>query len=307
MTDACAELLLIDAFTDRAFAGNPAGVVLRADALDESQMQKIAREVHASETAFVTAFDGRTASVRYFTPRCEVDYCGHATVAAMAALAWEGRLEVDDVPVTVQLATHAGQMACELRPHPYFGVEVIQTQARPRFADFGYRVELLAGALGLDAQQIPKGWPLGRAYTGLWALVVPVASRKAIDSARPDFAALADLDDKLGCASTHLYTYQGERELYCRDFSPAVGVPEDPVTGSASGAAAALLLREGAIAATPPITVILFEQGCAMGRPGRVRVEVDHEGESISAVRIAGTAVLVLRGQITVPPQAEKA
>jgi len=175
------------------------------------------------------------------------------------------------------------------------------TQPKPRFADFGYRIELLAGALGLDAYSIPASNPMGLAYTGLWALVVPVVSRAVIDAARPDFAALADLNRKVGCASTHLYTQIGPNRIYCRDFSPAVGVPEDPVTGSAMGATAALLVREKAIDLTPPVTRIEAEQGHALGRAGRAFIDVRHGSAGPEQVRVSGTAVEVFTGRIRIP------
>ncbi len=296
------DVQLIDAFSDRAFAGNPAGVVLDAAELDEAQMQQMAREINASETVFLVGRGDDDWRARYFTPTQEVDFCGHATLALGAALAWAGRVEPAEPPARIALVVPAGDIALDLRPHPATGVEVTMTQAPPRFADFGYRIELLAGALGMESYQIPPSWPLGLAYTGLWALVVPVVSREAIDAARPDFAALADLNNKLGAASTHLYTHAGPNKLYCRDFSPAVGVAEDPFTGSAMGATAALLVREDAVDTSPPTTRLEAEQGQALGRPGQARLEVDHGDAGPISVRLTGTAALSLEGRLLVPP-----
>ena len=299
--DQTLNVLLVDAFCDQAFAGNPAGVVLDGEGLSDAAMQKVARELNASETAFAVGIGPKHARLRYFTPACEVNYCGHATVAALSALVWENRVDLGEEPLELTLQTKAGVLSARLHPHPYYGVEVVQTQAKPLFADFGYSLDLLGAVLGLESYQIPAGWPLGRAYTGLWALVVPVASADAMRAAKPDFVALAQLNEKLGCASTHLYTFQGERQILCRDFSPAVGVNEDPVTGSASGATAALLVKENAVKRTPPTTIVQMEQGANLGRPGRVRIEVDHEDSEVRAVRMAGTAVLSLRGQMVWP------
>lgn len=294
-------VVVVDAFTERAYAGNPAGVVLDAAGLSDDQMQRIAREINASETVFLTGGAAGLFKARYFTPAQEVDFCGHATVALASALVWDGRVELADGAARITLAVKAGDLSIALEPHEACGVEVVMTQAKPRFADFGYRIELLAVALGLDSYQIPPSWPLGLAYTGLWALIVPVATLAGIDAARPDFAALADLNRKLGCASTHLYTHAGPNRLYCRNFSPAVGVPEDPVTGSALGAMAALLVREGAVALSPPTAVLTAEQGHAAGRPGQARIQVDHGQSGPSEVRVAGTAVQVLEGRIRLP------
>lgn len=295
------ELWLIDAFAERPFAGNRAGVVLDGDALSTDQMQAIANEVNASETVFVTASEGTRFKLRFFTPEREVDYCGHAVVAVMSALAWAGRILVEDQPVTAQITLKIGDLPIELRPRGGRSLEVISTQAAPRFAPFERSLDLLAGCLGIERAQIPAGWPLGLAYTGLWALVVPLPSRPAIDAARPDFASLAELNRKIGVVSTHLYTYQGPNELYCRDFSPAAGVFEDPVTGSAIGATAALLVKEGALKLTPPVTHLTADQGHAIGRPGRARIEVTHNEGGVERVRVAGSAVLAFEGRIRLP------
>jgi trans-2,3-dihydro-3-hydroxyanthranilate isomerase len=292
---------IVDAFTERPYAGNPAGVVLEAEGLTPEQMQRVARELNASETVFAGAPAEGGLPVRYFTPTQEVDFCGHATLALAVAWALARRPVDEALPASLRLATHAGPIPVELRPHPTCQVEAVMTQARPRFADFGYRLELLAGALGLQPAQIPPGWPLGLAYTGLWALVVPVISPDALARARPDFVALADLNRKLGCASTHLYSLTGDASLVSRDFSPAVGVPEDPVTGSALGATAALLLKEGALRRTPPVTRVTAEQGAAVGRPGQARIELTEEVPGQITVRVAGTAVSVARGSLRRP------
>jgi PhzF family phenazine biosynthesis protein len=307
MTTAETEVQLVDAFSDRPYAGNPAGVVLEASGLTEAQMRRIANELHASETAFVV---GGTAGgeggmpplfrVRFFTPTHEVDFCGHATVAVISALCGEGRIPVSGAPVQATLSVRAGDLPIEVRPHPACGVEVIMTQAPARFAPFTHSRALLAGCLGIDRMQIPDGWPLALAYTGLWALVVPVANASALDQAKPDFTALAELNRKLKVVSTHLYTHAGPHALLCRDFSPAVGVFEDPVTGSALGATAALIVKEGAMQLTPPLTVLTASQGHAVGRPGNARIEVEHDDGGIRRVRVAGTAVRCLSGRIRI-------
>ncbi|HOX42140.1 MAG TPA: PhzF family phenazine biosynthesis protein [Myxococcota bacterium] len=292
---------IVDAFSERPYAGNPAGVVLDAQGLTAEQMQRVARELNASETVFAGAPAEDGLPVRYFTPTQEVDFCGHASLALGVAWALDRRPGAEALPGQLTLATRAGAVPVELRPHPTCQVEACMTQARPRFADFGYRLELLAGALGLEVAVIPPGWPLGLAYTGLWALVVPVISVDALARARPDFVALADLNRKLGCASTHLYTLTGDASLVSRDFSPAVGVPEDPVTGSALGATAALLLKEGALRKTPPVTRVSAEQGASVGRPGQARIELAEDVQGQLVVRVAGTAVPVARGALRRP------
>jgi PhzF family phenazine biosynthesis protein len=295
------ELLLVDAFTQEPFLGNPAGVVLDAAGLDDSQMQKIASEVQASETAFVIGEQQGGFRLRYFTPKAEIAFCGHASVATMSALATAGRIQVGDKPAKVLLSAPGGEFNVELRQNPAGQVQVVITTGKPEFAPFRYSLDLLAGALGTSRYNIPDSWPLGLSSAAGWTLVVPVTTREALDAARPDFEALAKLNEKIKVSCTFLYTWQGPTDMYCRCFAPAVGVAEDPVTGVGMTAAAALIVRESAIALTPPVTRMTGEQGTHMGRKGTVSLEVVHGDNGVVKVRLGGTAVEVMRGRMRVP------
>jgi PhzF family phenazine biosynthesis protein len=294
-------ILKVDAFTSSAFAGNPAGVVLDAEDLSDKQMQKVAAEVQASETAFVVGEEPGRFRVRYFTPRAEVDFCGHASIAVLSALAWHGRIQIEDEPVEVALSVKAGELPVEVRPHPVCKVEVVLTGAEPRFSSFGYSLDLLCGILGIDRYQLPEHWPLGFASVGAWTLVVPVTTKEDLNAARPDFTSLAQLLEKVGATVAMLYTWQGPVDLYCRGFAPGVGIPEDPVTGTGIAAVSALVVREGAVETTPPLTKLCAEQGTHLGRPGHVPVEVVHSDKGVDRVRLAGTAVQVMEGKMRLP------
>jgi len=300
MKEPSVEILLVDAFTVEPFAGNPAGVVLEAGDLTDAQMLAIAREMHASRTAFVTAMEDDGVRLRCFGPAGEVAFCDHAGVAVLSALVRRGRIRVEDEPVTTALLTRAGRVGAELRPHPAAGVEVVLTCPPPRFRSFGYSLDLLCGILGMDRYQLPERWPLGVVSAGAWCLVVPATTRDVVDSARPDFASLAQLCEKLQAEAAMLYTWQGPVDLYLRGFAPGAGVPEDPVTAAGIAAVAALVVRERAVQLNPPETTLTAEQGTAMGRPGHLPLTVRHDREDIEWVRIAGTAVEVLEGRIRV-------
>lgn len=303
MQERSVEILLVDAFTDKPYAGSPAGVVLEAGALAEHQMLAIAREMHAPRTAFVTAEEDDGVRVRFFSPAHEVPFSAHAGLAVLAALARRGRIRVGDErdqPAESALLTGAGRIPAELRPHPEAGVEVALTTAAPRFRSFGYSLDLLCGIMGMDRYQLPEHWPLGVVSAGTWCLVMPATTRDVVESARPDFAALHQLCDKLQVETAMLYTWQGPVDLYLRGFAPAAGVFEDPVTGAGIAAVAALVVRERAVQLNPPETELTAEQGTSLGRPGHLPVVVRHGDEGVEWVRITGTAVEVLEGRIRV-------
>ncbi len=308
----------VDAFTDLPFGGNPAGVVTDARGLTEEQMQRIAGEMNLSETAFVTPSEDDAAdfNVRFFTPKNEVDLCGHATIATFFTLAEEGRIKpsVDENRVVVRQRTKAGILAVEVEFAGGAPDRVMMTQATPQFRSTRVERRDIAAVLGLSVDQIRADWPLELAYTGLWHLMVPVASSQAIDAAQPNLARLAELNHAEGVHTTHLIA-PSDREgslVYTRDFAPAVGIPEDPATGTGSGAMGAYLIKNALLerlAATEldqrqdgarQIARLVSLQGYAINRPSQITIEVTSEESRPVGVKVGGRAVCMLEGRMRV-------
>ena len=294
-----AELWLVDAFTEVAFTGNPAGVVPDADNLTDAQMQAIASEVHASETAFLLRPTRSDADlrVRFFTPACEVDLCGHATIGSICATALEGRLPHLATPGKVRLETNVGVLPVCVRidgGRPFAEM----TQTPPAFRDVDLPIGELEAWLGVDTADIDPDWPAGLAYTGMWDLFVPIRTRIAMAKMQPDLAALARFNRSLGVASTHVYTTEcvdAKHDFHARDFSPAVGISEDPATGTATGALTALLHHHGRIAAGQTYR---FEQGYEIGRDSVIHSRIDVSSGK-PRVYVGGTARISMRGQLS--------
>lgn len=279
----------MDAFTDTPFAGNPAGVVPEADGLTDAEMQKMAREMNCSETAFVLASDRAEMRFRYFTPAQEVDLCGHATIATLHVLGQEKGFQGGH-----RVETRAGVLTMEVAPDGTSWMEQAAPQWRP-YTLTG--LEDVAAILGLKPEDLDPRVPLALAYTGLWDLLVPVRNLAALHAARPDLSRLAAHNRALGVASTHLFTFETALEgstLQARDFSPAVGIPEDPHTGTASGALGAYLVSLGVVAPGR----MIFEQGWTVERPGLIHVEVSPGAQG---VRVGGRAVTVVTGAMRLP------
>lgn len=274
-----------DSFTKTPFAGNPAGVVLDANGLSDREMQYIAREMNCSETVFVLPAGNHDADfrMRYFTPAVEVDLCGHATIAGLTALGEAGRLQG-----AAAAQTNAGVLEMEVRSD----ASAWMRQARPQFRPLadGDRA-VIARLLGIPQAHLVPDIQIGLAYTGLWDLMVPVDSMDTLQSLVPAMVELAAYNRHLGVASTHVFcmeTMTGEAVLHARDFSPTVGIPEDPHTGTASGALGAWLVHQGVLAHGE----YTFEQGWSVERPGVIQVRVPEDGE----VWVGGHAVEVIAG-----------
>ena len=231
--------LLVDAFTDDPLAGNAAGVVPEADGLSATQMQAIARELGASETAFLSTTDDADRRIRYFTPAQEVDLCGHATIASHALLAADGAIE----PGTHTLATNVGILDIELQDD---GI-VWMTQSRPAVETVAVDYDRVADALRIDAarlKDVGADLPIARATTGLPFLIVPVNFLEGLSGVQPDLGAIEALADEHDATGIYAFTFDtldAESTLHARMFAPGAGVDEDPVTGTASGACGAYL------------------------------------------------------------------
>ncbi|ELZ10558.1 phenazine biosynthesis protein PhzF family [Natrinema thermotolerans DSM 11552] len=284
-------VLQVDAFTDEPHTGNPAGVVPDADELSADQMQAIAAEMAVSETAFLRSSETADRRVRYFTPTQEVDLCGHATIGTFAHLHDEG-LE----PGTTTLETNVGVLEIDLAADGT--VWMRQDDPTIREVDVGY--DRVADALGVDRAALEGASadiPLAVASTGLPFLIVPITYLSDVGDADPDMAAIEALTDDVDATGVYLFTFDAlepESTLHGRMFAPGAGVPEDPVTGTASGAVAAYLDRFGAFDGDLPDELRL-EQGHYVDRPGAVRVRL------ADGVQVGGRGVTVLDGSIAVP------
>lgn len=294
------QVKIVDAFTTRRFAGNPCGVVSRAEGLDDAQMQAIARELNLSETAFVFPSQRASFRVRFFTPAKEIPLAGHPTIATMHTLVEEGRIDLSGGPRRVLQELNIGVLPVDIALDGARNVRVTMTQAPP---EFGRRLDrsMFAQALGIRVADMLQEVPVQVVSTGTPQAMVPVRSLDVLRRLKVDFQHLSDLEQIGHFFSSHVFTLETlepGRRAHARHFLASAGVLEDPVTGSATGGMAAYLWKYGLVREKQ----YAVEQGHLIGRPGVVDVEVDPDasGEEPAAIRIAGTAVTVLRGTIMV-------
>jgi PhzF family phenazine biosynthesis protein len=290
----------IDSFTRERFSGNPAGVVLSDEAPSELQMQRIARELNNSETAFVLPPEGpdQDLRIRFFTPRVEVPVCGHATVAAHYARA----VEYGTGPVTLTQMTGAGPMTVQvLREGEDYRVRMTQGAVvfEPPLPEG--TAEEIREALGLRREDRDGRTPIQVVSTGHSKVMVPVLSRSALEALAPDMSALTELSRRIGCNGYFAFTRDAP-DPGCltrgRMFAPAVGVPEDPVTGNAHGPLGAYLVRHGLAPRDRERFLFRGSQGDSTGRSGHMDVEVEIRDGEASRVSILGDAVVVFRCEI---------
>ena len=291
---------ICDVFTDTRFGGNQLAVLPEAQGLSDRQMQQIAREFNFSESTFVLpAEKGHDRRVRIFTPTAEIPFAGHPNVGTAFTLAATGAFGSVDQPVTVTFEEKAGLVPititrrngsiwCELTaPAPLSLGPVV-----PR--------ELLAAAVSLTPDDvITTTNPPQVASVGLPFVVAELRDRDALARARAHGPGL-DAIKALGVVpDIHLYVRSGDEfDLRTRMFAPYDGVPEDPATGSANCALAALLTRQRK--ETSGVFTYRIAQGVEMGRPSVLEARSEKRDGEVVGTRIGGASVLVSEGTIEV-------
>jgi PhzF family phenazine biosynthesis protein len=294
-------LFHVDAFTRQRFCGNPANVVLDADDLSEDDMQMIATEVNG-ETAFVLEAEAsdHDVQIKYFTPRHSVPFVGHATIAAQYV-----RAKTDGKPRgKLRQRTGAGIIEVEVT-EAEGDLRVAITQNPPSLGPIipdHHRTQVL-NALGISSPSLHIDCPLQIMTKGTSRLLIGLRSPDLLSSLKPDFDELARLTPHVGAEGYFVFalspTAQGEG-TESRMFCPALGIPEDPVSGNAHGMLGVYLVNQGLL--TPKDGRVHFQgrQGMWVRRPGTIEVEVESSGRVAQSVRIVGDAVIVYEAEVQV-------
>lgn len=311
---------LVDAFTAAPFNGNQAGVVLDATGLNDKQMQRIAREINASETSFIfPRGDGRPALIRWFTPGCEVVFCGHATLAATHALAervWAVEQQSpEDLPTRrragfeISFESSAGllELRSDIVPdQPDVPLWWLRMPA-PAMSPANLARLRTCELLGLTTDDLWPGQPMLRTRDA--DVIILIKSWHKLIELRPRMVELAEWSRRNGdirgwCVSTP-DTQNAAIHVASRFFAPAAGVPEDPVTGSVHGPLAALLAQAELVTLIDGAALLQCHQAVPGDRGGLVfaRVAKTDQPSQPWRVMIGGQCQTTLRGEIRIPPR----
>ncbi|RXQ95906.1 PhzF family isomerase [Ancylomarina salipaludis] len=292
----------IDSFTKERFKGNPAGVVLNADGLNETQMQNIARELNNSETSFLfssndSSHDGK---IRYFTPQKEVPTCGHATIAAMYAKAIKENLD----SCILNYKTQIGILPFEIIKDED-DYQIAMTQGKFELSpalDLGKRQKLIT-ALGLETSDLDDRCPIQIASTGHSKVMIGIKSRKKLNALTPNLNDLANLSQLIDCNGYFVFTFDSDDQdilTYGRMFAPAIGIDEDPVTGNANGPLGGYLVENKIVDYKGDIFEFNGRQGEQIDRLGKVNVRVKIQDNKASLIQIKGHATVIFKTEIEI-------
>ncbi len=296
-----------DVFTGQAFGGNPVAVFPDAQGLTDYQLQQIAREMNLSETVFVLPPTDEAAVVRLriFTPTQEIPFAGHPVLGTFYVLAHLGLIAITDGVTRVMQECNIGLFPVEIHARDGEITRIVMTQPKPLFIGSVEETEDLfdlAKALGLSRNQIvDTKKPVMLVSTGLPVVIVPVRTLTAVRSIDPDSAAIVEVCGRLGVNGIMVFTtitVEDHATVHARMFAPAIGILEDPATGSASGAMGAYLVHNGLVE-VGPLTEVIIEQGYEIERPSRILVQVESEDDAIQSVKVGGQVVMVVEGTLT--------
>jgi trans-2,3-dihydro-3-hydroxyanthranilate isomerase len=285
---------IVDVFAESKYAGNPLAVFKNAQDLSSEDMQKITREINFSETTFILSDQPRAGGydVRIFTPGCEVPFAGHPTLGTAAVIRDEIirsqvervnlNLKVGQIPVTFGRRGEPDVLSMRQNP-PEFGPTINAGEIAP--------------ILGLEPSDFDTRVPVQEVSTGMWFIIVPLASLEAIRKARVNrdryFSFIADRQAK-GILTFCPKTYSWQNHLNVRVFVPFYGVEEDPATGSGNGCLAGYLVRNRYFGGGE--IDICVEQGCEIGRPARIYLQGKEENGTIT-VHVGGKVIPIARGE----------
>lgn len=277
---------ILDVFTGAPLAGNQLAVFTAGEAIPSRLMLAAARELHLSETVFVLPGDDEVdAAVRIFTPHAELPFAGHPVLGAAFVVGDAGNL------ATVRLRTGAGIVPVTLTRELGEVVYGEMQQPLPTVREFERERELL-DALGASRPVLP----LEVYRNGPTHVMVGLADREQLAALDPDLSALARLGPiGIDCfaAADPAAGPGAHTAVSCRVFSPGMGVPEDPATGSAAGPLALHLARHGWY--TPGRTLTIT-QGLEIQRPSELIARVEGSAEHPTRIMVGGSAVVVAQG-----------
>lgn len=283
------EVAVIKSFTYKNSGGNGAGVVILNEQISDSRKQEIANRVGLSETAFVFKKSENDYEVSFFTPVCEVDLCGHATIAAFYYLGKTGVIKGNNETRTIYQNTKAGRLKIEVTFENGDIDYVLMQQSEPRIYDeLKDQVKQIAESLNLDVKSIGlNNFDINPTIvsTGLKDIMVPVKSRDILNNIKADFRFIENVSYDNDVVGYHVYTID-EGKIYARNFAPKVGINEECATGTSNGALGSLLYSKGLI-----LNQVEVIQGESMNEKSLIFVKVN-QINNILDIYVGGKAFI---------------
>lgn len=249
----------VDAFTCRGRGGNRAGVVLGSEGLSREKRQELAEELGYSETVFIERLDERRFKAQFYTPSCEVELCGHATIGYFGLLHKLGIIDEGEY----EQVTRAGNLRVRVAK------SILMEQTRGECYGVVPR-EGIAESLGISLDELGDQ-PVEIVSTGLKDIMIPIGSYEIMRKIRPNYKKVEEISREYGVVGYHLFSLESldGNTAFTRNLAPLYGIDEESATGTSNGALGTYLVRHGLSGRR-----MVFEQGDLMGSPSRIEVVI---------------------------------
>jgi len=286
---------IVDVFAQEKYQGNQLAVVRNAEGLSDERMQKIAREINFSETAFILSDEIRDGGydVRIFTPETEVPFAGHPSLGAAFVIQ---NLINHETFGSVQLNLKGGTVAVDFDQDHGDPKVLWMRPIDPRFGDVLSR-RSAAKILDLNPEEIDDRFPVQMMSAGIPFIMVPLKTLDAADRARENVHDYA----RLGAGvSGPIFLFcpepvERENHLHARLFASCFGIPEDPATGSAAACLGAYLVRHRYFG--HPKVDVRMEQGYAINRRSLIHIKAEEQQDRID-IQVGGKVLLIAKGEL---------
>jgi trans-2,3-dihydro-3-hydroxyanthranilate isomerase len=286
---------LVDVFAEEKYSGNQLAVVNCSSRLTSQQMQKIANEMHFSETSFITSNRKEMGgyNVRIFTPTAEVPFAGHPTLGTAFVIR---RLLLRESADAVLLNLKIGQISVRFEKG-VTGNEILWMKQQSPIFGKKFEVERFSEILGLSLSDFDVRYQIQMVSTGLPFIIVPLKNLEAVKKSRVNQNKQLEFAKEIaaGILVFSNDTYSEENDLNVRVFVDAFGIPEDPATGSGNGCLAAYLSRYKYFGSSN--LCIKVEQGFELGRPSLLHLQAGISDEKIN-IQVGGRVFLVGHGEL---------
>ena len=296
-------LAAYDAFSATPFGGSQAAVLTDAASIDQSERQRIAREIGMPATAFVDAYGKDWIRVQFMSTVMELPMCGHGTLCLLTHMLESGLISAGG-DVELRLPKSSARVSVSETDSGRF--QVMLDIEPPVFESAPPHSGELLTVLGLGADARSQQHPLETARGDFIHLVVPLTGLDAMRAIRPDFNGMLRFCHAHGIETIAVFCQETEdpdKHLHVRDFCPAVGVSESAAAGTTNAALSSYLLRHALIPSVIPsdtsVTEVAAEQGLELGRPSTIqsRITLGDNGR-IERLQVGGIATLVFKGEI---------
>lgn len=292
------EFYIVDVFAEDKYAGNQLAVIFGEGvaSLSDAEMQQIAQEMNYSETSFIPSSQTEDGGydVRIFTPQKELPFAGHPTLGTTYII----QQEIIKKPLEqIILNLGIGQIPVTLTEDED-GDEILwMQQNKPEFYQT-LEVDLVAQALGLDIAEIDSRFPIQEVSTGIPFILVPLTNLAALKKAKINLESYSKLMEITHSTEILVFSpepYSPENQISARMFAPALGIPEDPATGSANGCLAGYLIQHSYFEKDQ--IEVKVEQGYEINRPSILYLKARKVADTIE-VRVGGKVVKVAKGEL---------